>query len=383
VEVSMARWRRGSVLLGLVLAIVACTPTADEATPPPTPAPAPPATPPTIGVRIGVVLPAPASEEDEQRIQFLGGLQLLDSLRDEGISEIRTLEADGPEFVVDLAALLAERRTDLICVLGPDAQRIVSSLAAAHPYLRFCAVPAGVAETPDNLTTVEVRFEELGHAIGFAAAAVAGDGPVAAILGSDRAGLSRLREGIRAGLGEVELLESTPSDEEEVADAMDAAVDAGATVAVVDVGVGAGAAVERAFAAGLQVIAPAAILAQAEAEGSPVLSWRMRWDVPLRPVVASMLDPEVEVPPSVGLAENVFVVSLGDALQGDVRRDVEAAVMELRRAVRDPTVPPVPPNGPDDADDADDDDAAEQGADADEQGADAGAGVADGPDDGG
>jgi basic membrane lipoprotein Med (substrate-binding protein (PBP1-ABC) superfamily) len=270
-------------------------------------------------------------------------VQLVESLREEGISEIRALPADGPEFVSDLAALLADRRTDLICVLGSDAQRVLVPLATRHPQLRFCAVPAGTAEPPGNLIAVEVRFEELGHVLGLAAATAAGEGPVASVIGADRIGASGIRAGIRAGAGDLEVMESSPSDEDGVSEAVGAAIEAGATVMIVDVGIAAGPAVERAVAAGMEIVAPAAVLTQADVDASPLLSWRMRWDVPLRPVIASMLDPDVEVPRSVGLAENVFVVSLGGALQGAARVAVEEAVRDLRRGVRAPLEAPTRP----------------------------------------
>jgi basic membrane lipoprotein Med (substrate-binding protein (PBP1-ABC) superfamily) len=351
----MARRRPWTALLGLVLAVASCTSPGEQPVPSPTPAQPPPANTPAMGVRVGFVLPPAASDDDEQRIQLAASVQLVDSLREEGISEIRALPADGPEFVSDLAALLADRRTDLICVLGSDAQRVLLPLATRHPQLRFCAVPAGSAEPPGNLIAVEVRFEELGHVVGLAAATAAGEGPVASIIGADRIGVGGLRAGIRAGAGDLEVLESTPSDEEGVREALDAAIEAGATVLILDVGVAAGPAVERAVASGMQIVAPAAVLAQADVEGSPLLSWRMRWDVPLRPVIASMLDPDAEVPRSVGLAENVFVVSLGGGLQGAAREVVEEAVMELRRGARDPLEAPARPTpDPEDGEDGED-----------------------------
>jgi hypothetical protein len=344
----MALGRLGSALLGAALVVAACTSTGDETTlPAPAPAEPPPATP-AAGLRVGFVLPAAATAGDDQRAQLARDLQFVGALRDEGISEVRTLEADAPEFVRDLASLLAERGTDLVCVLGPDAQRAVASLVDRYPELRFCAVPADLTDPPENLTAVELRFEELGHVVGLAAASVAGHGPVASVLGSDRAGVTRLRDGIRAGVDGVPLLESAPVDEEEVTEAVDAAAAAGAEVVIVDLGAGAADAVRQAAAEGLVVVAPAAVLARAEVDEAAVLAWRLRWDVAIRPVIASLLDPETEVPTSVGFAEAVFVVTPGAALGGSGTSTVEAAVGELRRGVRDPLEPP--PAGTDDRD---------------------------------
>jgi hypothetical protein len=350
-----ARWRLAAASLAAVLALAACTAPAERAAPPPpTPEP-PPVTTPAAGVRVGFVLPPAASDEDDQRTQLAGDLQRVRALREEGISEIRTLEPDGPAFVADLATLLADRGTDLVCVLGPGAQRVVDPLAVRHPHLRFCAVPAGSSDPPDNVTVVDVRFEELGHLLGFAASVVTDDGPVASILGSDRAGVTSLRDGIRAGVGGRALLETAPTDEEGVLAAVDAAIDGGAEVLILDVGIAARTAVERAVAGGLLVLAPSAVLAELDVAEATVLSWRLRWDVALRPVVASMLDPEVEVPGSVGLIDNVFLLASGEGLSGRSRLLVDEAANELRRGDRDPLEGPGPAEDAAEDDDADDD----------------------------
>jgi hypothetical protein len=361
---SRARWRLVAASLAAVLAFAACTAPDEQATPPPpTPEP-PPATTPAAGIRVGFVLPPAASDEDDQRTQLAGDLQRVSALRDEGISEIRTLEPDGPAFVGDLAALLADRGTDLVCVLGPSAQRVVAPLAVRHPHLRFCAVPAGATDPPDNVAVVDVRFEELGHLLGLAASVVADGGPVASVLGADRAGVAPLRDGIRAGVGGVPLLESAPTDEDGVLDAVDAAIAEGAEVLIVDVGVAAHTAIERAVAGGLLVLAPSAVLAELEVAEATVLSWRLRWDVALRPVVASMLDPEEEVPASVGLVENVFLLSTGDALTGRARLVVDEAANELRRGARDPLEEAAAVEDADGADGAaDDEDGEDDGTD--------------------
>jgi hypothetical protein len=348
-----ARGRLAAASLAVVLTLAACTPADEQATrPPPAPEP-PPATSPTAGVRVGFVLPPAASDEDDQRTQLAGDLQLVSALRGEGISEVRTLEPDGPAFVADLASLLADRGTDLICVLGPGAQRVVAPLAVRHPHLRFCAVPAGSTDPPENVAVVDVRFEELGHLLGVAASVVTEDGPVASVLGSDRAGVTLLRDGIRAGVGGRPLLESAPTDEEAVLAAVDAAIADEAEVLIIDVGIAARTAIERAVAGGLQVLAPAAVLAELDVAEATVLSWRLRWDVAVRPVVASMLDPEEEVPSSVGFVDNVFLVTSGDRLTGQARLLVDEAANELRRGTRDPleepATRPLPPEDEGDA----------------------------------
>jgi hypothetical protein len=349
-----ARSRPAAAMVAVVLMLAACTSDGEQATPPPPAPEAPPATTPAAGIRIGFVLPPAASDEDDQRAQLAGDLQLVSALRDEGISEIRTLEPDGPEFVPDLAALLADRGTDLICVLGPGAQRVVAPLAVRHPQLSFCAVPAGSTDPPDNVTAVDVRFEELGHLLGVAATVAADGGPVASILGTDRAGVTGLRDGIRTGVGGVALLESAPSDEEEVLAAVDVAIAEDAEVVIIDVGIAVHAAVERAAAGGLQVLAPSAVLTELDVGEATVLTWRLRWDVALRPVVASMLDPDLEVPTSVGFADSVFLVTSGDRLTGAARMLVDEAANELRRGARDPLEEPAPSPAPAEEDEAGD-----------------------------
>jgi hypothetical protein len=332
-----ARWRPVAASLAVVLALAACTSADQQATrPPPAPEPPPAPSPTTAGIRVGFVLPPAASDEDDQRAQLAGDLQLVSALRGEGISEVRTLEPDGPAFVADLASLLADRGTDLVCVLGPGAQRVVAPLAIRHPHLRFCAVPGGSTDPPENVAVVDVRFEELGHLLGVAASVVTEDGPVASILGSDRAGVTLLRDGIRAGVGGRPLLESAPTDEEGVLAAVDAAIADEAEVLIIDVGIAARTAVERAVAGGLQVLAPSAVLAELDVAEATVLSWRLRWDVAVRPVVASMLDPEEEIPSAVGFVDSVFLVTSGERLTGQARLLVDEAANELRRGTRDP-----------------------------------------------
>jgi hypothetical protein len=340
----VARWR--AAVAGMVVAsavLLGCTSGEQQEVAPP-PVPAPPAeTSPPSGIRIGFVLPPAASDEDEQRLQVAGDLQTIGALRDEGVSDLRTLEPDGPAFVADLATWLAERRTDLICVLGPDAQRTVTPLAERHPHLEFCALPSGATDPPENVTAVELRFEELGHLVGVTALAAAGDGPIAAVVGSDRAGVARFRDGMRAGAAGEQLLESAPTDEQEVLAAVDDAVSLGARALVLDVGAGAREAVSRAAAAGVLVLAPSAVLASVEdpdVARATVLGWRLRWDVALRPVVGAMLDPEEEAPTSVGFADGLFLVSPGPSLDPAVEAEVEETVSGLRRQARDPLAPP-------------------------------------------
>jgi basic membrane lipoprotein Med (substrate-binding protein (PBP1-ABC) superfamily) len=334
-------WRVATAAVVATMSLGACTSAPEPATPAaPTPDPPAPASPPA-GLRVGFVLPPAASDEDDQRLQLAADLQQVDELRAEGISDLRVLEADGPEFVGDLATLLAERGTDLVCVLGPQAQQVVAPLAVRHPQLRFCAVPAGASEPPTNLAAVDLRFDELGHLLGAAAAEVAGDGPIAAIIGSDRAGVTRLRDGIRAAVTGIPLLERAPNDEEEVAEAVDEAIEAGASVLVLDLGTGAVDAVERAAEAGLLVVAPAAVMDQVEGSGPvTLLAWQVRWELPLRSVVAALLDPDVRVPDGFGLADDVFDLRYGAALTDDARERLEAVESELRRGQREPRDPP-------------------------------------------
>ncbi|MFA9429808.1 hypothetical protein [Egicoccus sp. AB-alg2] len=325
-------WR---IVFALLLVLAGCT--AEEPAPAPTPAPEPSvaATGPS-GVRAGIVLPPAGDASDPQLAQITAAMRPLQAALPDLVTQLRPITPDGPEFVGDVARLLVDRGTDLVCVVGSDGVRVTNQLAARHPELRFCAVPTGGNEVPDNVRIVDVRLEELGHVVGVAAAEAAGDAPVALVLAPDRLGYQRFRDGLRAGAGDTELLEAYPKSSEEAQAAVAAAIDEGAEVLVLDVGWRPAELLEVAQDAGLALAAPLPALAGDRLQAATVLAWSVRWELALGPVVQRLADDDVEVPDAVGLADEAFVLTPGP--QG-ARGPLDRAVAELRDGDRQ-AVPP-------------------------------------------
>jgi hypothetical protein len=89
---------------------------------------------------VAVVLPSP---DDPRAVAFLDPAGELDALVEGRVGDVaaaRTVVPDDADFVVDVAALLADGGTDLVCVLGGDGVRAALSLADRFPATRFCAL---------------------------------------------------------------------------------------------------------------------------------------------------------------------------------------------------------------------------------------------------
>jgi basic membrane lipoprotein Med (substrate-binding protein (PBP1-ABC) superfamily) len=149
----------------------ACRPGGDV---PPAPTPSPSATSVVAstepdGLRIGVVLPLEGVRPlgpDAVRAA-VGDLRV--ATRDE-VREYRVLQPDGPLFVADLVALLADQGYDLVCAVGPGAVDAVLPVAVDHPELRFCALPSAPVEgAPANLQVLDVRADHAAYVAGAAA----------------------------------------------------------------------------------------------------------------------------------------------------------------------------------------------------------------------
>jgi len=328
---------RGSwpVVLVVLFLLVGCTP--DEAAPPPAPAPEPsPTATGPAGVRAGIVFPPAAGDGDPQITQLTAAMRTLESRRPDLVSQLRPLTPDGPEFVADLGLLFVQRGTDLICLVGTDGTRVAGRLANRHPELRFCALPTRAGELPDNLQVVDVRLEELGHVAGATAAAAVDEAPVAMVVGADRLGLQRFRDGVRAGVGDADLLEWFPTSSDEALAAVEAAVAAGAGALVLDVGWQATDLLVLAEDAGLALLAPQSALASDRLQVAAALGWSVRWELALDPLVQRLVDDTTEVPASIGLAEDAFVLSPGPR---GPRGALDRAVAELRDGARDAVAP--------------------------------------------
>lgn len=306
------RLRRPVLVTALfVLGLSGCT--GDDAPAPekvPAPEPSATATGPA-GLRAGIVLPPAAGDGDPQVAEWEAAMRpLQDDLPDE-ITQVRAVQADGPEFVGDLARLLVDRGTELVCMVGDDVMRFANQLARRHAERTFCVVAGDPDESPENVQVVDVRFEELGRVVGTAAAAAAGEAPVALVLAPDRLGAQRFRDGVRATAGDAPLLEFFPQSADAAAEALAEVIGSEAGVLILDVGWEPSDLLAAAEEADLALVAPLPALAGSRFQDATVVAWSVQWELALGPVVARFVDPEADRLASVGLAEDLFVFTAG------------------------------------------------------------------------
>jgi basic membrane lipoprotein Med (substrate-binding protein (PBP1-ABC) superfamily) len=317
---------------------------------PPAPVPLPEAVEPPapMGATVAVVLP-PSDEVDERVLVALeASVAALGADAGTGIREVRAYRSTSSAFVGDLVGVLAERGTDLICVIGSTARSVVVSGAERYPHLRYCAAPSVAgASGPPNATLLEVRTGELGYVVGVAASSRAGDGPVGVVLSAAGLHGAAFRTGLLVGLDEAQVIEVPLTSEVDATTAVQLALDAGARVVVVDGVLGAGAALELA-AASAWVLGPAVIVDTAAIGDRTVLTWRTDWLSVLRRPVEQLLEGD-EPAPSLGFAEEVFEVEFGAGATSAVRRLVGESIDGIVAGSIDPldpaTVGPPPDEG--------------------------------------
>jgi hypothetical protein len=298
-------------VLGAVVAVVvglaACTaespPEESAGLPPPSDTTTEPA---PLSVNVGVVLPARVGLDAAATEQLEDDLEQLADRFGPGLRSVQVMTPPGTDLAADLAAVLTDRGTQLVCVLGPGALEIVLAEVALHPQLRYCAAPVAVdAELPAQVVGRDVRAEELGRIVG-AVAATVGSGPVGFVAGSGELPVAAFRSGLRVGLGQRELVEGDGAAADAVAQVLAEGVD----VVVLDPGAGAADAVAAA-AGRAAVLLPASIRPALADEEQLVASWRVRWDRLVAAAVGAHLGVEPTPPASLGVAEGLFEVTLG------------------------------------------------------------------------
>jgi basic membrane lipoprotein Med (substrate-binding protein (PBP1-ABC) superfamily) len=346
------------LLLVLTVASSACSDggTTTVETPEAAPVPVPDPTAP-VAARVGVVLP-PTSELDAAALASIDDhLARLSESTDDTVLELRGYAATDPRFVEDVALWLSEQGAAMVCVLGDRAEEVMATLARSYRGLRFCALPveppppdvAGATPASDRVARVDLRVEELGHLVGVAARAQAGDGVVGLVLGGDELPEDRFRVGLLAGLAGAEVVEvDVPNDEAAtLSERAETVLTAGAEVVVVDGGVGASEAVSL-IGDRAEVIGPSTVLADA-APTDVALRWGVRWDTAMAgPLNALAGGPELAFHTSVGLNEDVFEVAVGAGATEPVSAALEVATAGLRDRTIDPSVPSPPAPARDD-----------------------------------
>lgn len=334
-----ARHRLVQLALAALAALVALACTGEEPEPelPPPAATEEQAPLPTPGARIAVVLP-PVVEGDPALGEMERDLRALASSSGRDVEELRVVRADGPAFVGDLARRFIDRDRDLVCVFGSGGRSVAAELAVLYPARAFCAAPYPLsAESEPNLGYLEVASDELGHLVGLAAANAADGGPIGVIVDERRVGGSGFLAGLRAAVGEAPLIEAVPDDERDLAAVVDMLLAAGVEVVVIDV---AGPVGEVLASPDVEVAVLTSAAIAAVTDRQSLLTWRLRWDQVLRPIVADLAAGEPPGSHRVGFAAGAFTVGIGPGFTPAQQELLAAVEAELSEGLRDPREAP-------------------------------------------
>lgn len=337
---------RGVAALALLTALLAvtsgCTSSDDGDAEPaamvPTPEDEGSTSPTPAGLRVAVLLPDDASADAAVRNQIAADVRRLDATRGPEIAEVTPIRPQAEAFVADLAWTLAERETDLICLVGRSQRSLLKELATLNPHLAFCGAPlATTADVPDTVQPLAVRSEELGHVVGLAAASAASDARIGVVLGV-QAQHRAFRDGLLAAVAGHDTIVVAVDDGLDALTAVEQVLAEDVEVVVIGDVPGAGDAVSIAAEQAL-VLSPDALLRGIDPERS-VLHWRVDWEVILRRALDRLTGEADAAAVSFGFADGVFTVSTGDAASAAVRARVDRAVTALVAGEIDPLEPP-------------------------------------------
>lgn len=330
---------------GLLALLVACTPDADETADTLPPAQEEPAT--GAGISVAVIVPSLDGLDSAMQAALEEDVEAVADWAGDGVDEVRAVPADASVFVADFAELMAERGTDLVCILGADAPSIIDRLEPRYSAVTFCSVrpappedadPDGQPDDPPG--TVHVRVEELGHLIGMAARGAAGTAPVGLVLGGDGLLDQHIRAGIEAGAGGGGPVVTAEGDEQSMADQVAELATLGAQAVVIDGGVGAVDAIHAAVDADIDVLAPAPVWAASLRQRGAALTWWVRWDLLLREPILGLLEDATDHQP-LGTDADIFEVRPGDRAPESLRAILDVAIDELASGARDPLQAPI------------------------------------------
>lgn len=343
------------VAAGLLALLVACTPDADEEVNSLPPAQEEPAAT-SAGISVAVIVPSLDGMDSSMQAALKQDVDAIADWVEDGVDDVRAVPAETAVFVADFAELVAERGTDLVCILGDGALPVIERLAPRYSAVTFCSVrPAQPAEAdggeePAGLPgTVQVRIEELGHLIGMSARVAAGAAPVGLVLGGDGLLDDQLRAGIEAGAGGGPVITAEGSDRS-MADQVTELANMGTQAVVIDGGVGAGDAVHAAVDADIGVLTPVPVWEESLFERGAVLTWWVRWDVVLRAPILTLLEDDAANDAPLGVDSGIFAVHPGDLASDSLRSLLEVATEDLASGARDPLASPIPADVSDDED---------------------------------
>ncbi len=248
------------------------------------------------------------------------------------------------------------RRTGTVCVLGSDGRAALEAALALYPSRAGCLLPyAGGNEA--RPIGVDVDLAEIGRALGSVARAAAGEGTVVVLDGADGMLDRRWASGVRAGASlegarsaqhtvtsAVELIALLDDQADSIAaglvpgspEALEGperglpergpvggAIDLDdvplalalppVSVLVLDASADAAELVDIALGRGLMVVAPRSLLVGRSDHPGVVMSWRVRWDVPLVLMLRQVIDGERRSATAPGSPLDLLVTEAGPA----------------------------------------------------------------------
>jgi len=251
------------------------------------------------GERLGeLVLVLAAFEQldaaEQARLRIAAGRALTEAVAEGRPARIvQVAEAEALDDVVEEAA----REAAIVCVLGARARDALAAARSLYPQTVGCVLPDdGVGPA---LLTADVDLAALGLELGQAARAAAGQGTVIILWGQDAMLDARWIRGLQTGTdgGPKQMVMSAQELEAVLRDAQTLAArtsSPGRTdrpVVVLDASRLGGELVGPLLANGVAVVAPRSILSSVPPQDleSVVLRWRIRWDVPLIPLLRQAL----------------------------------------------------------------------------------------------
>ncbi len=267
-------------------------------------------------------------------------VQLVATVTRADVRSIRSTVPDRDVFVADLVHHLASGRAALTCALTSGASGAVREAHANLPQKRFCTLMTSepASDAREGIDVVVLRTAELGHLVGAAAAAAAGDDEVAVFLAPHDLEQGRFADGLRAGLsGHAEISPDPEADPVTEAARM---VDEGARVVVVGAHPRGPEIAQAVVDAGGQVVAAWSVAGDLDG-GGVVLTWRILFDRVLRGPVDRLVGRPDPAPLRLGFAEGVFVTELGTGATLAVSATVSRVRDELVAGTLDPYVGPV------------------------------------------
>jgi hypothetical protein len=235
---------------------------------------------------------------EQARLRIAAGRALTGAVEDGRPTRIvQVAEPEALDDVVETAA----REAAIVCVLGARARDALAAALLSYPQTVGCVLPDDGDGDGEGapLLTADVDLTALGLELGRTARAAAGQGTVILLWGQDAMLDARWIRGLQAGAdgGPKQTVMSAQELEAALDEATSTAVSASTLarsdrpVVVLDASRLSGELVGPLLARGVAVVAPRSILSAVPPQDleAVVLRWRIRWDIPLLPLLREAL----------------------------------------------------------------------------------------------